>query len=125
MPSVIRRLASSIFWVAAATDTFTGDSRDNIINGGAGNDNLSGGAGADKLYGGAGNDIFASELGADTIDGGTNAFDIDQVYYTAVTDGITLTLGVNGAAATVTSKTGNGAAGDILSNIELVEGGSA
>jgi Ca2+-binding RTX toxin-like protein len=108
---------------SAKGDTLTGDSRNNIITGGDGNDFLGGGDGADKLFGGAGNDTFGAELGADMIDGGTSAFDTDQVYYTSVTEAITLTLGANGAAATVSSKSLS-ANGDILSNIELVEGGS-
>ena len=58
---------------------FTGDSSNNLVNGGGGDDIVSGLNGDDTLYGGAGNDSILGgeghdslygEQGNDTIDGG-------------------------------------------------------
>ena len=48
-----------------------GTTRDDRINGGAGNDTLSGGAGDDRISGGAGNDLLDGGTGDDHLDGGT------------------------------------------------------
>lgn len=51
-------------------DVITGDSRANLLAGGAGNDSLNGGAGTDRLDGGAGKDtfIFDTALAASNVD---------------------------------------------------------
>ncbi len=66
---------------SAHNDTLAGDIRDNVLNGGGGNDRLyggpdggddtlSGGAGHDRLYGGKGNDTLRGGPGNDTLHGG-------------------------------------------------------
>jgi len=56
----------------AGSNAFTGvgNTADNVINGGAGNDSLSGLLGADTLNGGAGNDTLDGGQGADLLNGG-------------------------------------------------------
>lgn len=51
-------------------DTLTGDSKANLIDGGAGNDVLLGGEGADTLLGGLGNDYLDGGTKGDVLDGG-------------------------------------------------------
>jgi Ca2+-binding RTX toxin-like protein len=87
------------------------------LTGGINNDILFGDGAANVINGGAGNDTIRGGGAKDTLDGGA---DIDLVDYTGVTDGITITLGKNGASATVKSKAGNAANGDKLINIEAI-----
>jgi Ca2+-binding RTX toxin-like protein len=109
---------------SASDDILTGDGGANIIRGGDGSDNLAGGAGDDTLMGEGGNDEFVGGgpdgAGADTMDGGTG---FDHVGYDYETVGLTVTLGVNGASATVTAASGN-AKGDKLISIESITGGA-
>jgi Ca2+-binding RTX toxin-like protein len=53
--------------------TGTGNTLDNVITGGLGNDRLDGGAGNDKLAGGAGTDVLTGGAGDDTLDGGAGS----------------------------------------------------
>ena len=86
-------------------DTLYGNNLVNTLSGGAGNDTLLSGLGADKLDGGAGNDTADYSM-------------------LAANQAITVTLGTDGAAATVSSVAGTSAAGDTLINIEIVNGGA-
>ena len=52
-------------------DSLYGDAGNDVLEGGDGNDSLFGGAGNDTLYGGAGDESFAVEAGNDVLDGGT------------------------------------------------------
>ncbi|MBC6441795.1 MAG: hypothetical protein GDA53_01480, partial [Rhodobacteraceae bacterium] len=85
-------------------DTLTGDDGNNALSGGAGNDVLRGDAGNDWLHGGA---------GADKLNGG--AGDLDAADYWDSDAGVTVNL---------TAGTGSGghAEGDVLRNIERLEG---
>jgi len=51
----------------------TGNTLDNVIAGGAGNDTLNGGDGSDTLIGGAGSDILTGGAGDDILTGGAGA----------------------------------------------------
>ena len=51
-------------------DILVGDTKDNVLWGGAGNDTLNGNTGHDKLYGGNGNDTLDGGGGNDTLYGG-------------------------------------------------------
>jgi Ca2+-binding RTX toxin-like protein len=55
---------------SAFNDTLSGNSLDNIIEGGDGADTISGAGGADTLYGGNGNDTVNGNGGTDTLYGG-------------------------------------------------------
>jgi Ca2+-binding RTX toxin-like protein len=85
-------------------DTFTGDSLDNRLDGGAGNDTLSGGSGNDTLIGGTGSDSLSGGIGT-----------ADVVDYSLSDAGITIDLNVS-------SQSGGHAAGDTLFGIEFVLG---
>ena len=52
---------------------FTGNTLDNVIVGGSGNDFIDGGGGQDQIHGGAGNDHLVGGSLADLLDGGTGA----------------------------------------------------
>ncbi len=100
--SNIENLAGS-----SANDYLAGDGQDNVLTGNAGNDQLRGGTGDDTLIGGA---------GADILDGGSGS---DTASYASATTGVNVRLYGGGIAS-------NGdAAGDVLSNLENLTGGSA
>ena len=81
--------------------------------GGAGNDQLTAAAAGSTLLGGGGNDSLIGGAGADTLDGqGGGA---DRVDYASASTGVTVNLADNVA------ETG-GAAGDVLTNIEVIFG---
>ena len=82
-------------------DTITGTDQQDILLGANGNDTLSGGAGSDSLTGGA---------GADNLDGG-EGFDFANYYSSA--SGLVIDLSVP------SNSTGD-AAGDVLTNIEVI-----
>jgi Ca2+-binding RTX toxin-like protein len=91
-------------WGGAGDDTLTGDDAGNSFAGGAGNDSISGGGGNDRFHGGQ---------GADTLDGGTGSN-----YLTYYSD----TVGVNVDLVTGVGLGGE-AEGDVISNIQHIEGG--
>ncbi len=116
----------------AGNDTITGGALDDILIGGDGNDTIHGGAGADYIQGGNdvdtlygddgadtlkgndGDDILVGGAGADILDGGAG---IDTASYATDTAGVTVNL-LTGVAS------GGEAAGDQISNIEVLLGGS-
>jgi Ca2+-binding RTX toxin-like protein len=110
---------------SAFDDKLSGNNGVNNIQGGAGKDTLSGFEGADTLLGGTGEDFFEAGgvpgAGADTYDGGA---DIDTVSYDLESVGLTVTLGKDGASATVSGGAGSNAANDKLISVENVIGGS-
>lgn len=94
----------------AYDDIIVGKSGDDVLNGGDGNDYLIGGDGSDTLNGGAGDDRLEGGPGANVLDGGDG---VDTAVYS--TD-----------VAIGWSSAGGWTAGlDGLSNIEVVEAGSA
>lgn len=64
-------------------DIITGNSGDDVLNGLGGNDSLDGGDGADLLSGGEGNDSLVGQTGADTLYGGAGT---DTLYGGAEND---------------------------------------
>ena len=101
--------AVNVSLVAGATNTggeAQGDVLSNI-------ENLDGSAYNDTLTGNAGDNSLSGEAGADTINGGGGSDTASYFYSTA---GVTVSL-VGGA-----SNTGGDAQGDVLSNIENIEG---
>lgn len=84
---------------------------DNIF-GGSEHDLLFGHGGNDKLYGNAGNDTIQGGQGADQIDGGDGA---DTVHYGDSTAAVTVNLATN-------TYSGGYAAGDVVTNVEAVNG---
>ena len=87
-------------------DILAGDRRDNVIDGGAGNDTLyggpgggddemSGGPGNDRLFGGQGDDTLVGGPGADRFYGGHGQ---DLVSYTGSPEGVTVRLHTLAAA---------------------------
>ena len=105
-----------------------GNTLDNFIQGGGGNDSISSGAGNDTLVGGSGNDTVAGGVGNDLIVGGNGAGDdvyyggdgLDTVRYTSADAGITVNLSAarNQAKSTQGNLAGIGL--DQLSGIENI-----
>ncbi|WP_306260413.1 LysM peptidoglycan-binding domain-containing protein [Pararhizobium sp. IMCC21322] len=102
-------------------DEMVGNSSDNEIQGGAGddsldgragNDTLLGGAGADHLIGDAGDDRLTGGAGADILDGGAGD---DIAIYRASFESVSIDL-ESGLVS------GGDAAGDVLTDIESLEG---
>ena len=96
-------------------DWLTGDDKDNTLVGRGGNDRLEGGAGDDRLNGG---------VGADTLDGGAG---VDAASYDISGEGVRVSLALTGAQIDFDGSHGftannNEAVGDILSNIENIQG---
>ncbi len=91
----------------------TGDGNDDI-RGGEGADDLNGGAGDDQILGEDGDDYIQGGEGADTLDGGNGR---DTVSYTESDAGVAVSLH-QGA----TAQRGGTAQGDVLRNIENVDG---
>ncbi|WP_280138438.1 calcium-binding protein, partial [Pseudovibrio denitrificans] len=89
-----------------------GTAATDVIHGLAGNDKLYGYAGNDKLYGGEGNDYFWGDAGADLIDGGPG---VDFARYGASNVAVHINLSTGTAS-------GGYAQGDVLLNIESLEG---
>ncbi|MFL5194617.1 MAG: calcium-binding protein, partial [Microvirga sp.] len=81
------------------------------LYGEGGDDGLTGKAGGDALFGGAGNDWLDGGPGGDILDGGAGW---DVLSYQSATSGVVvdLTGNANGGAAT----------GDVISNIEVLQG---
>ncbi|MEL7467513.1 MAG: Hint domain-containing protein [Pseudomonadota bacterium] len=74
-------------------DAITGSERDETISGGSGNDTLILGGGTDSVSGGSDEDRIIVEDGFDgsTIDGGGGGSDRDEVDFSDLTSGVTLT----------------------------------
>jgi Ca2+-binding RTX toxin-like protein len=116
------------------SDNLTGNTGNNKLIGGlgddaifgkGGNDKIIGGQGADRLYGDAGNDILQGGDGSDYIRGGAGAdildggADIDRIYYLESSAGVEVILGEAGQSG---SGKGGDAQGDVIRNIENVVG---
>ena len=67
----------------AGNDTIAGGEGDDVIFGDQGSDTLSGGPGSDKLDGGAGSDRLIVDEGADVIDGGSGN---DTILFSSLTE---------------------------------------
>ncbi|MBB2793684.1 UNVERIFIED_ORG: serralysin [Rhizobium pisi] len=63
----------NLTYMGSASFSGAGNTLDNIITGGAGNDVLNGAAGADTLIGGAGNDTYVVDNGGDMVTEAANA----------------------------------------------------
>jgi Ca2+-binding RTX toxin-like protein len=87
----------------AGNDTLTGYDGDDILNGGAGNDTLIGNWGNDILNGGAGNDLLQGGTGDDTYCFGFG-YGIDTITDTAGTDTILLNESVRLSDVTITQQ---------------------
>ncbi len=94
------------------SDTLTGNSDANRIEGLDGNDRLSGSGGNDTLLGGNGNDTLLGGIGADVLDGGVGR---DRVSYREAVAGLVVDMG------NTTANTGE-AAGDSFISVEDLEG---
>ncbi|MBS7452932.1 calcium-binding protein [Microvirga sp. 3-52] len=81
------------------------------LYGEGGNDGLTGKGGGDYLFGGAGNDWLDGGAGGDNIDGGEGW---DVLSYQSAASGVAVDLATN--------QNGGAAAGDAISNIEVVQG---
>ncbi|WP_170419562.1 cadherin-like domain-containing protein [Ruegeria atlantica] len=102
----------------AFDDTVTGDNLSNNLYGLGGADTLTGGAGDDRLFGGEGADVLDGGDDDDELDGGAGADvllggdGVDLVSYaTRDSDGVTVSL-----------LTGENSDGDVLAEIEQLEG---
>ncbi|MEP3845970.1 MAG: calcium-binding protein, partial [Paracoccaceae bacterium] len=97
----------------AFIDNITGNVKDNVFFGGAGNDLLSGAEGDDELYGGAGADLLIGGDDDDVIDGGadddTVRLDGDRAEFQIVDQG-------NGQVTVIHSETGDT---DTITNVEI------
>ncbi len=93
--------------------SFYGEDGDDDLWGDYGNDRLEGGAGNDFLFAYTGDDILIGGAGADELYGGDG---LDVASYETATTGIYLHMGQDPA-----SNTGD-AAGDLLSDIEIIRG---
>lgn len=102
-------------------DILKGNGQDNEIRGNDGNDTLQGRGGDDRLIGGAGNDSLVGGSGNDRLIGGAGADSlngsggVDIADYRKSSAGVVIDLD----AATAS---GGDASGDVLSNIESVDG---
>lgn len=103
-----------------SNDQLFGGEGNDVIYGRAGDDSLYGGAGSNQLYGGDGSDTIYAGAGNDLIDGGNNRISSGVVF------GDTLSYDESFEKVTVNLATGRGsggyAEGDIIRNIENIEG---
>ena len=97
---------------AATGDTFVDVQ---TLEGGSGNDTLYGTADKETLIGGGGSDFLWGSDGADNLDGGAGIDTVDYSGSTAVNIDLSITTQVN---------VGGQAAGDKLTNIEVIYGSS-
>jgi len=97
---------------SAFDDQLAGDEGNNQLVGGDGDDRLVGWLGNDALFGGAGDDFIRSDAGADHVDGGIGR---DTASYSLSATGVTIDL-------TAGTASGGDAEGDVLVNIEDLEG---
>ena len=105
------------------------DNTNDTIHGNEGSDVLIGGSGNDTLNGGDGNDLLVGGAGNDKLNGGAG---IDTASYVESTTAVRVNLNNSGDATTDTPSTtpidgqvGGDAAGDDLTGIENLIGGSA
>ncbi|WP_280518984.1 cadherin domain-containing protein [Shinella curvata] len=98
----------------AGEDVLVGGAMGDRLDGGSERDYLEGNGGEDELIGGAGDDILVGGAGGDTIDGGADN-DIVSYFNSSAAVVINLATGIN---------TGGDAAGDTISNVEIIEGSS-
>ncbi len=98
-------------------DVLTGGARGDLLRGGEGRDTLTGNGGADTLLGGAGNDILLGGAGGDTLDGGA---DTDLADYSDAGAGVIIVADQTSGGTRLTGAAA--AAGDVLLNIEKIEG---
>ena len=99
---------------SAGGENLAGTAGADIINALAGAHMISTGAGSDSVDGGAGNDTVSGGSGADMLHGGA---DTDTLDYSSDTAGVAVRLWNNSAS-------GGDAAGDVISGVENVIGGS-
>jgi Ca2+-binding RTX toxin-like protein len=99
---------------SAAADDIYGAGGNDSLTGGAGDDVLSGGTGHNVLWGNDGNDTFLGGSGTDTLAGGNGT---DTIRYEQSDAGVTVNLATGTAS-------GGDAAGDTLSSIENITGGT-
>ncbi|PTQ74930.1 Hint domain-containing protein [Celeribacter persicus] len=102
-------------------DTVFSGSGDDVIEAGDGNDIVFDTGGVDTIYGGDGDDILEGGEGGDTIDGGAGA---DTVSYSTSDAAVTVSLDENHTDNHTggISAAGGHATGDVLTNIENLEG---
>jgi Ca2+-binding RTX toxin-like protein len=94
-------------------DHLHGGTGADTLFGGDGQDGLSGNGGNDRLFGGAGNDVLDGSDGGDHMDGG--GWDlVTYLFMAADKGGVVLNM--------TTGQTGGAAAGDVLVDIESVQG---
>ncbi|MBY8977069.1 calcium-binding protein [Rhodobacteraceae bacterium NNCM2] len=99
--------------VQVSNDNIDGGSGEDYLNGMGGNDTIDGGAGADSMHGGSGNDTIIGGAGADIIDGGDG---VDILTYQNSVSAVTVGNGGSGA------NLGGDAAGDSVTDIEIIIG---
>lgn len=123
---VLKANFENLTGTSATGQTLTGNTLDNVIkggagndtlDGGAGNDTLDGGAGADTLIGGIGNDIYVVDNIGDKLVESRDA-GIDEVKTTLST----FTLATNFENLTGTSATGQTLNGNTVANV--IKGGA-
>ncbi|OGA12934.1 MAG: hypothetical protein A3D95_00525 [Betaproteobacteria bacterium RIFCSPHIGHO2_12_FULL_69_13] len=112
--------ASAIFNDAGLE--MTGNSGVNILIGTDFADTMTGGAGADQLRGGGGNDVFLFSVpgelpGTEKIDGQEGS---DEIRFTAITAGQSLTLNANTKVETVRVSDADGDSSGTTANLNLV-----
>jgi Ca2+-binding RTX toxin-like protein len=93
-----------------------GTSSANTLSGTAHDDNIYGLAGNDALSGSDGDDLLVGGMGSDTLNGGQG---VDTASYRDATQGVQVDLGL---ATAQTGTAGGEQIGDVLSNIEALEG---
>lgn len=105
------REQKDIYLITTRGFTLIGNSQDNIIHGGDGNDSISAGLGDDNLFGGKGNDTLNGGDGVDTAD------------YSQIDTGVKIDLGGNKVTG-ITAESKLLVGTDKTSNIENAIGGS-
>ena len=102
--------------ILAATHLHGTLGSDDPITGSALDDVIYGLSGWDTINAGDGNDVIVGGSGRDTVDGGNG---VDTVSYVTATQGVSVDLSATGAQ---TGASGGHEVGDVLSNVENLEG---
>ena len=102
----------NLTYTGATNFTGTGNTLNNVINGGAGNDTLDGGTGNDTLVGGTGNDVYIVDAATDVVTEAASA-GIDEMR-TALA---ALTLAANVENLTYTGTVAFTGTGNTLNNV--------